>query len=187
MHAPALTQHSRGIRPQPPAGSRTRRSPAVAWTTRWLSAALFCFSLIPLGLAIVAGTQPGLAWRVNGSRLEAALPAARAGPAPLSREAVATVMAYVDTLRPEDSLVEVRPGVLAKRSNVHGVALGEPLISSDHSSRTVYYDIFPHQSFGPLASGHWRESDVTVFARETRGTALVLVYTPSRERPGGPQ
>jgi hypothetical protein len=70
-------------------------------------------------------------------------------------------------MRADDTLVQVRSGVFAKRSNVEGVQVG---------GRTVYYDLLPHQSFGPLRSGRVAESQVDVLARETAGDALVLIY-----------
>jgi hypothetical protein len=94
------------------------------------------------------------------------------GPATPDRippDAVAAVLGYVTDLRPDDVLVQVRPGVLAKRSNVHGVRVGE---------RVVYYDLFPHQSFGPLRSGRWTEADVVVLARVAAGGDIVVVYVP---------
>ncbi len=78
------------------------------------------------------------------------------------------LLSYVDTFRPEDALIEVRPGVQAKRSNVHGISLED---------RTVYYDIAGHQSFGPLASGKVRESQVQVLWRLDDGPFRVLFYS----------
>jgi len=91
-----------------------------------------------------------------------------AQPAPaLSRADVDTVLSYARQMRADDTLVELRPGVFAKRSNVHGVDVG---------GRTIFYDVLPHQSFGPLRTGRVDESQVDVLARERTGDALVLVY-----------
>ena len=78
-----------------------------------------------------------------------------------------TVLSYARGMQPDDTLVQVRPGIFAKRSNVHGVEL---------AGRTVYYDIAPHQSFGPLRSGKLTESDVTILGREAQSGFLILVY-----------
>jgi len=87
-------------------------------------------------------------------------------PAPTQGE-IAAVVSYASEMRADDTLVQVRPGVFAKRSNVEGVQVG---------GRTVFYDIFPHQSFGPLRSGRVAESQINVLGRENTGGALVLVY-----------
>jgi hypothetical protein len=79
----------------------------------------------------------------------------------------AEVLSYADGMRPDDALVQVRPGVFAKRSNAQGLRV---------AGRTVYYDIYPHQSFGPLRTGKVTERDVTVLARSVEGDALVLIY-----------
>ena len=69
--------------------------------------------------------------------------------------------------QPDDPLVEVRPGVRAKRSNVEGVRL---------DGRVVYYDVVGHQSFGPVARGRVREQDVIVLAREGEAPFEVVIY-----------
>jgi hypothetical protein len=96
-------------------------------------------------------------------------PAAQPAPTALAPDQIETVLSYAGTMRTDDSLVEVRPGVFAKRSNVEGIRL---------DGRTIYYDLVPDQSFGPLRSGKLSESQVTILAREQRGPALVLIYTP---------
>ncbi|MBI3970271.1 MAG: hypothetical protein HY332_03180 [Chloroflexi bacterium] len=88
---------------------------------------------------------------------------------PLSRADAETVLSYARTLRPDDSLVEVRRGVFAKRSNVQGIPIG---------GHTVYYDIVPHQSYGPLRTGTWTERDVRILRQESTGNGLVLIYVP---------
>jgi hypothetical protein len=91
--------------------------------------------------------------------------------APLTDVERSLVLSYVETLRPDDPLVEVRPGVQTKRSNVEGVHLED---------RTVYYDIVGHQSFGPLASGRVGERDVDILSREGAPPFVVLVYARKR-------
>ncbi len=81
---------------------------------------------------------------------------------------LAHVLSYAQQMRADDTLVQVRPGIFAKRSNVQGVDVG---------GRTVFYDVMPHQSYGPLRAGRVSESGVDVLAREHVGDALVLVYT----------
>jgi hypothetical protein len=81
---------------------------------------------------------------------------------------LANVLSYVQQMRADDTLVQVRPGIFAKQSNVQGVDVG---------GRTVFYDVVPHQSYGPLRAGRVIESEVDVLAREHVGDALVLVYT----------
>jgi hypothetical protein len=90
---------------------------------------------------------------------------------PLTDAERALVLSYVGTLRPDDPLVQVRPGVQAKRSNVDGVRVG---------NRTVYYDILGHQSYGPLASGRVREADVDILSREGAPPFVVLLYVLKR-------
>jgi hypothetical protein len=87
--------------------------------------------------------------------------------APLTAEDRARVLGYAGALQPDDPLVEVRPGVQAKRSNVEGVRL---------DGRTVYYDVVGHQSFGPVARGRVREQDVVVLAREGEAPFQVVIY-----------
>jgi hypothetical protein len=82
---------------------------------------------------------------------------------------VERVLAYAGAMQPDDALVQVRPGVFAKRSNVSGVQVG---------GRTVYYDVLSHQSFGPLRSGRLSEAQIDVLAREAGGGFLVVVYAP---------
>jgi hypothetical protein len=125
--------------------------------------------------AFIAPSLPrigGGAGRDRSTSASAALPtqavSTRPSPALLTDAERGLVLSYVQTLRPDDPLVPVRPGVEAKRSNVQGVRLG---------SRTVYYDIVGHQSFGPLASGRVREADVDILSREGTPPFVVLVYT----------
>jgi hypothetical protein len=89
--------------------------------------------------------------------------------APLQPAEVQVVVGYAQGLQADDSLVQVRSGVFAKHSNVYGVAVGP---------RRVYYDVMPHQSFGPLRSGKLDESEVTILHREVAGDTMVVVYVP---------
>lgn len=95
-------------------------------------------------------------------------PSAVAAQAPLDPAGLERVLTYARSMQPDDALVQVRPGVFAKRSNVEGIDVG---------GVTVYYDIASHQSFGPLRSGKLRESDVTILGREATNGFLILVYT----------
>jgi hypothetical protein len=125
-----------------------------------VSAAMF---LAPPGASLVA---PG----ATGSRAAGGPVVTRtapAGAAPLTAAERARVLAYADGLRPDDPLVEVRPGVWAKRSNVAGVPL---------DGRTVYYDLAGHQSFGPWRRGQVGEDDVVVLAREGPESARIVLY-----------
>jgi len=88
--------------------------------------------------------------------------------APISRGDLDTVLSFAQQMRADDTLVQVRAGVFAKRSNVQGVEIG---------GRTVYYDILPHQSYGPLRAGRVTESDVNMLARETTGDSQIVVYS----------
>jgi hypothetical protein len=89
-------------------------------------------------------------------------------PPPLTSEERTRVLDYAGALQPDDALVQVRPGVQAKRSNVEGVRL---------RGRTVYYDILGHQSFGPLGRGRVREDGVDVLERSAEGPFQVVIYT----------
>ena len=95
-------------------------------------------------------------------------PSVAPAPAQLSPEQLEHVLGYARAMRPDDSLVQVRPGVFAKHSNVHGVTM---------NGTTYYYDIASHQSFGPLRSGAVTESQISVVGREAQPNFLVLVYT----------
>ena len=118
-----------------------------------------------LALAVVT-LAPHLAQQVHKLSLWATPPAQ---PTPiLAPTQLDDVASYARAMRPDDALVQVKPGVFAKRSNVEGVNV---------DGHTVYYDVVPHQSFGPLRSGKVTESQVNVLARDTSGDALILVYT----------
>ena len=86
----------------------------------------------------------------------------------LSPDDVAFVLSYAQDVRPDDALIQVRLGVFAKRSNVQGLPL---------HGRTVYYDVLPHQSYGPLRAGTLAVSDALILARHTTGNSTVLIYT----------
>jgi hypothetical protein len=95
-------------------------------------------------------------------------PSAVAPKAELTPGDVERVLAYARGMQPDDTLVQVRPGVFAKRSNVEGVDIG---------GTRLYYDVAAHQSFGPLRAGAVRESDVTIVGREATNGFLIVVYT----------
>jgi hypothetical protein len=96
------------------------------------------------------------------------LTAPTVAPVSMSPEQLDHVLSYARAMQPDDTLVQVRPGVFAKSSNVNGVTL---------NGTTYYYDIASHQSFGPLRSGAVTESQVNVVGREANQNFLVLVYT----------
>ena len=96
------------------------------------------------------------------------LAAPSVAPASLSSDQLEHVLSYARAMQPDDTLVQVRPGVFAKSSNVNGVPL---------NGTTYYYDIASHQSFGPLRSGALTESQVDVVGREANPNFLILVYT----------
>jgi hypothetical protein len=95
-------------------------------------------------------------------------PSVSPSPAQLSPDQLEHILNYARAMQPDDTLVQVRPGVFAKSSNVHGVTL---------NGTTYYYDIASHQSFGPLRSGALSESQVNIIGREAQPNFLVLVYT----------
>jgi hypothetical protein len=116
-------------------------------------------------LVLAAILVPAVAFLVPAGRTrEAPAPAAAA---PLTAEERTRVLTYAAGLRPDDALVEVRPGVRAKRSNVEGVRL---------DGRTVYYDLTGHQSFGPWRRGQVREADLLVLARAGAEPVQIVVY-----------
>ena len=95
-------------------------------------------------------------------------PSVSPSPAQLSPDQLDYILSYARAMQPDDALVQVRPGVFAKFSNVHGVTL---------NGTTYYYDIASHQSFGPLRSGTLAESQVNLIARESQPNFLLLIYT----------
>jgi hypothetical protein len=154
-----------------------RVMPAVAL---WLVAGL-AYLVVLAGLGTAAGRL--LLQRDRDGSWQSAWPAAwqhgiLLGPA-LSAEELSLVLSYATSMRPDDALIQVRPGVFAKRSNVAGIVIG---------GRVVYYDVFPHQSYGPLRSGKVTGPEIQVLAQELldgperdpwtggRSDTLVLVY-----------
>src|SRR5262245_8952533 len=89
--------------------------------------------LAVLAVAFLASAGVFLAPGIAGSLRRATpgpAPVGGTGPAPagaswapLTAEERARVLSYAGALQPDDPLVEVRPGVQAKRSNVEGVRL----------------------------------------------------------------
>jgi hypothetical protein len=160
--------------PSSPGGT----SGAGVWGTGGLSLAL----LAVLGVAFLASAGvflvPGIARSFQrATPVPAAIGSAAPSPAgvdpagatlaPLTAEERARVLSYAGALQADDPLVEVRPGVQAKRSNVEGVSL---------DGRTVYYDVVGHQSFGPVARGRVREQDVVVLALAGEAPFQVVIY-----------
>jgi hypothetical protein len=129
------------------------------------------------GLLVVLLGAAFLVWAVTAllptfaeplQRVAARREVATAPPPPLTGEQRTRVLGYAGAFQPDDALVEVRPGVQAKRSNVEGVRLG---------GRTVYYDILGHQSYGPLGSGRVAEDGVDLLERSGSGPFRVVIYT----------
>ncbi|MGH2369573.1 MAG: hypothetical protein ACRDI2_15410 [Chloroflexota bacterium] len=151
--------------PSPPRRQRAPRQRILLapWQLALLIGAVMVFM-------ISAGALLGPQVADTVQRWAASPPPVSAGPpAPsLSEAQVETVLSYASTMQPDDGLVEVRPGVFAKRSNVSGVQV---------DGHTVYYDILSHQSFGPLRSGKVSESQIDMLARESSGSFLIVVYT----------
>lgn len=134
---------------------------APAWVV-WLFAAV---ALLAGAFLVGVPALPGMA----SGGLTGPAPALRSGL--MGPAEIDAILAYVDGMQPGDELVLVRPGVFAKRSNVEGIRLG---------GRTVYYDVYPHQSFGPLRTGRWADADVSVLARIPTNGTLVLIYTQNQ-------
>ena len=168
------------LRPRRPRSGRERRRRRerhLRAVGPWAGARAALLRWAPLAVAVAAAVLIPSIWRSTSAVAPAAppvtspalAPTAEVAPDRLPPDAVAAVLGFVTDLRPDDALAQVRPGVFAKRSNVHGVEVG---------GRVVYYDLFPHQSFGPLRSGRWTEADVVVLARVAGGGDAVLVYMP---------
>src|SRR5687767_10633355 len=95
-------------------------------------------------------------------------PSVSPSPAQLSPDQLDHILSYARGMQPNAALVQVRPGVFAKFSNVHGVTL---------NGTTYYYDIASRQPFGPLRSGTLTESQINPIAREAQPNFLILIYT----------
>lgn len=162
--APGLAPGLAGPRTVPGHADR-RRAGSAAGAPTWV-VGLFATAALLAGAALVGPVVlPG----VGTGALAGPAPAQRRGP--LGPAEIDAVLAYADGMQPGDELVLVRPGVFAKRSNVEGIRLG---------GRSVYYDMYPHQSFGPLRTGRWSDADVTVLARLPANGTLVLIYAPNQ-------
>jgi hypothetical protein len=101
---------------------------AVRW---WLNTSL----ILIVGLAVVflLGGQPAYsAEHVHAINQ------------PEAGDPVEVVLSYASQMRADDGLVEVRPGVWAKSSNVYGVSVG---------GTAFYYQIGGHASFDPVSLG----------------------------------
>lgn len=66
-----------------------------------------------------------------------------------------------------DPLVEVRPGLSARASNLRGFQL---------DGETYYYYVEGTANFDPLSRGAVSQSDVEVLARDTSGPLTVVIY-----------
>ncbi|MBI3971597.1 MAG: hypothetical protein HY332_09945 [Chloroflexi bacterium] len=150
----------------------------AALGARRLTAAAMVVLLIVVLTAAFAGAtlvflRPGMslvAWQQPASTSPVGQPQTGAAQ-PLTEAESRHVLSYVEGHRTDDPLVEVRPGVYAKRSNVQGVEV---------NGRTVYYDLAGHQSFGPWRSGKVKESEVEILARAGEPPFTVIMYALKR-------
>jgi hypothetical protein len=157
----------------------SRRSPAVAYGGRaWQHSSYPLLLVVAAGVFVVSAlalllSQSGFMSRSSAVTAPAAVSStgstgsAVAAPK-LTPAEIETVVSYARAMRADDALVQVRPGVFAKRSSVHGVPV---------NGATVYYDILPHQSYGPLRSGELTEQQINVISREAQNGFMVVVYT----------
>ena len=114
------------------------------------------------------GSQAGLFQRAVSSASTTTVQSPVSGPSvALAPADVERVLSYARAMQPDDTLIQVRPGVFAKQSNVQGVTI---------NGSTVYYDIVSHQSFGPLRSGQLTENQVKVLARDAQSGSMILIY-----------
>ncbi len=149
--------------------ANTYAPPTQRFTLRartWQRASHPLLLLVAAGVFVVTALALLLPQTTVFSRSPATPRTAAAGPT-FSPSDVESVLAYARSMRPDDELVQVRPGVFAKRSNVEGVDVG---------GTRLYYDIASHQSFDPLSSGKVAESQVRVVGREAQNGFLILVY-----------
>jgi hypothetical protein len=143
------------------------RRPANPWSQLLHFPHVLLFLTAFVAFLISAGAL--VAPQVTGVFHHFSAPPTQSAPAAsaLSAGDLQAVLSYAQQMRAEDTLVQVRPGVFAKRSNVEGVAVG---------GRTIYYDLVPDQSYGPLRTGRVDESQVDVLGRYNGGNTLVVVY-----------
>jgi hypothetical protein len=170
MVRPAGAPPSRAGPVRATAGALPAHRPATRLPQYLLLGATLVAFLISVGAflgpqvaAILPRSGPAGATGASAPAAPATSPAAPA----LTPAELDEALSYARQMRADDTLVQVRPGVFAKRSNVEGVRL---------NGRTVYYDVLPHQSFGPLRSGKVSESQITVLGTERLGDTLVIVY-----------
>ena len=115
--------------------------------------------LIGIELAILVGV---LVWAL-AALLPSATPLASTHNLTPVREAIhARVGGAVD-----DPLIEVRPGLSARASNLRGFQLG---------GETYFYYIEGTTNFDPLSRGAVAQSDVEVLARDSSGPLTVVIY-----------
>jgi hypothetical protein len=164
----------------PPLSPLSHRPARVAYGQRaWTRTSYPLLLIVAAGVFIVSAAalllaQTGLLSRPAPAATSAAsatvgTSGGSVAPVPqLAPADVEKVMAYARGMQPDDALVQVKPGVFAKRSNVQGVTL---------NGATVYYDIVPHQSYGPLRTGQVTEQQVNVVARQAHDGFMVTVYT----------
>ncbi len=85
-----------------------------------------------------------------------------------------TIVSYIDSEREDDPLVQVRPGIWAKRSNVEGVLI---------NGTRYYYALLPHASFDPLSRGEVSLDDIQIVQEISEGDFTIVIYT-IRPAPG---
>ena len=133
----------------------------------WQRASYPLLLLVAAGVFIVTAVALLLPQTSLFSRSLTAPRVAVGGPT-ISPDDVNSILSYARSMQPDDELIQVRPGVFAKRSNVEGVEV---------AGTRLYYDIVSHQSFGPLSSGKLAEAQVRVVGREAQNGFLIVVYT----------
>jgi len=131
---------------------RVRKSPLVILTPDNLSRGIVTLFTVILALLVL------LTFGVPIPKKIASLSATRSAPVALSEADVKHIASFINTLRVDDPLITLASGVQVKRSNYYGITLG---------GATYYYNIWPHQSFGPLGRGEVPPEKVNILYQET--------------------
>ncbi|HXI18737.1 MAG TPA: hypothetical protein VNM48_20420 [Chloroflexota bacterium] len=149
------------------------RSQGVAGQRTWPGSAQPVFLLVAGAVFIVSAlamlvSQADLFQRAVSSTSATTVQSPAIGPTvALAPADIERVLSYARAMQPDDALIQARPGVFAKQSNVQGVTV---------NGATVYYDIVSHQSYGPLRSGQLTESQVKILARDAQSGSMILIY-----------
>ncbi len=120
---------------------------------------LYMIALLTLAFGLVAV----LVWGGRPAYSAVHPPALHSAPA----DPAATVLSYASQGRAGDELVEVRPGVWAKSSNIYGLSI---------DGATYYYQVSPHASFDPLSQGRVGAGEVRVVQIFEESGFDVVVY-----------